>query len=141
VNTQAIPDWISTSEISIHDLDSNRKRIHVLEELLRAKYDGGISWQTQRTLQDRINERIEDETVSDETVRKVVSDESFSDVIEVREDAGKGSADLYQWSGECVLLPYYDRDARANYMLRTGSKVYLIHVPEIVDLANPTAEL
>ena len=136
VNTQAIPEWISTSQISIHDLDNNRKRIHVLEELLRAKYDGGISWQTQRTLQDRINERLEDGSVSDETVRKVVSDESFSDVIEVREGAGKGSADLYRWSGECVLSPYYDRDARANHMLRTGTEVYLIHVPELIDIAD-----
>lgn len=137
VNTQAIPEWISTSQISIYDMDNSRKRIHILEELLRAKYDGGISWQTQKTLWQRINERLTDESVSEETVRKVVSDKSISGVIEVREDAGKGGADLYRWSNECTLLRYYDRDARANHILRADSQIYLIHVPEIINLANP----
>ncbi|MGQ3329921.1 hypothetical protein [Halorubrum sp. FL23] len=141
VNTQAIPDWISTSQITIYDSNSSGKLIHVLEELLRARYDGGISWQTQRTLRDRINKNPERGGVSDETVRKVVSDESFSDAVEAREDAGKGGADLYRWSDQCVLSPYYDRGKRANHMFRTGSRVYLIHVPEIIDLPNSASHV
>jgi hypothetical protein len=134
VNTQAVPEWVSTSQITIHDMNNNRKRIHILEELLRAKYDEGISWQTQKTLWRRINERLEGESISKETIRKALSDEGISDIIEVRKDAGKGGSDLYQWPSECTLLPYYDREARANHVLRTGSQAYLIHVPEIIDM-------
>jgi len=136
VNTQAVPEWISTSQITIHDMSNNGKRIHILEELLRAKYDEGINWQTQKTLWKRINERLEDESISKETIRKAMSDRGILDVIEVREDAGKGGSDLYQWPSKCTLLPYYDRDARASHILRAGSQAYLIHVPEIIEMPN-----
>lgn len=137
VNTQAVPNWItSITEFDIKKRNSEPKRAVILEELIRSKNkQDRISQQTVNTLKKYVDEALETgeflgekSEISKTHIRNTLKSEELSEVISVERDGGTGGADLYEWNGSDNL--YLRRNQKSNDMLLAlSSSACFLEVP------------
>ncbi|QSW98168.1 hypothetical protein [Haloterrigena alkaliphila] len=101
VNTKAVPAWFSpTTEIEIQ---TDKKQTAIVETLIHASHTDSrkpLSQQTVNTLVELLKSRDDIGEISEEHVRETLRRLHDRNLITVRENAGRGGADLFQWDGD-----------------------------------------
>lgn len=121
VNTKALPDWFEVDyEL---DVQFSEKKTSVIEELIKAKREarrGSPADHSVVSLQETIEEDI-----SEFPIREILRSLKESELVTIREGAGKGSADLYRWDGDDDLLEVDD----SRCALQIEEKVFVLSIP------------
>lgn len=134
VNTSASPEWISPQKLTIDDWSNAAKRVAVVEDLIRASNSSDRqSWQTVKTLQESVNERLkvtEDgpDSVNTEWIRNVLQDEDLVDCIEQDPGAGWNGADLFRWKGDEALQETIGICKRPDHLLVTDTHAMFLKI-------------
>ena len=101
VNTKAVPSWFSpTTKIEIQTDEKQNAIIEALIHASRTDTRKPLAQQTVNTLVKLLESQENVEGISKEHVRKTLERLRDLGLITVREDAGRGGADLFRWDGE-----------------------------------------
>lgn len=117
VNTKAVPSWFSpTAEIEVQ---TDEKQNAIIEALMHANSTDTrkpLAQQTVNSLVELLESREGIEEISEEYVRNTLTRLRRLDLVTVREDAGRGGADLFQWDGD----EFVSEIAESAVLIRDG---------------------
>ena len=102
LSTEALPEWFEPEKRL--QIRSETKGCAVIEALIDVKESAqrpALAYQTAKTLQTAVEKRDDwSEGVTQDHVRSLLADLESRGLVQVRENAGRGGANLYRWDGD-----------------------------------------
>lgn len=136
LNTRALPEWLTATELRVHDRHDLPRLVSILEVLIGTKLDDeSPDVLTIKELHENACERLSSfygsnkpEKVSEERVRQVVSEEEISRFIDARKSDRKYKPRVFEWTQTDVLCPFINSIYYADHILAFDSKIVLLQL-------------